>query len=299
MTIDSNNTQQILQDLRRTGFDPSGLRTVGVVPTFRDYLNDLWDRRHFIWMDAHQRVATQNSRNFLGNFWLVLRPMLDAIFYFVLFSLVLQIDRGIENFPAYLIIGILLFAASSRAISQGPSTIKSGRPLIRAFSFPRAAIPIAAEVRNAMQSVPAVLTMLVMIMIIPPHVTPHWMWIVLLPVLAIQCLLNLGLRLVMARIGFHFPDIAQLMSFVSRVLMYTSGILIPVTRFTERYPGLEPFIEANPLYQMLVIARSVLMDATLPPAYTWLIFGGWAVGLALIGFIAFWRGEAKYGADLP
>ena len=297
MATDLHHPDVVLRDLQQQGHDTSGLGPVGVRPGLGDYLRQLWDRRHFIWMDARQRVASQNSRNLLGNVWLVLRPMMDAVFYFVLFGLVLQIDRGIDNFPAFIIIGVLLFAATSRALSQAPGTITAGRPMIRAFSFPRASIPIAAELRNAMQAFPAVLTILVMILVIPPHASIAWTWFLLPPLLILQYVLNLGMRMVLARVGFHFPDTAQMMSFVSRVVMYTSGVLIPVTRFTERFPGLTPFIEANPVYQLLSIARDLLKDGTLAPMTSWLILMAWAFGMLALGFLLFWRGEARYGAD--
>lgn len=297
MPVDPNDSQQVVADLRRVGFDTSGLGPVGVMPPLRDYVRQLWDRRIFIWMDARQRVATQNSRNMLGNVWLVLRPLLDAVFYYVLFSIVLQVDRGMENYPAFIIIGILLFAATSRAMSQGPSTIKSGRPMIRAFSFPRAAIPLAAELRSTLQAIPAVGTMLVMIIVIPPHVSPMWTWLLLPLVLVPQMFMNLGLRLILARIGFHLPDTAQVMSFLSRVIFFTSGVIIPVTRFEERVPALMPVIEFNPLYQMLHIARELLKEGQLGPVLSWAVFLGWTVLFVVLGFWLYWRGEARYGAD--
>lgn len=295
--VDSSHSKRVVADLRKAGFDASGLEQVGVVPALPDYLRQLWNRRTFIWMDARQRVATQNSRNVLGNVWLVLRPLLDALFYYILFGLVLQIDRGIENYPAFIIIGILLFSATSRAMSQGPTTVKQGRPLIRAFSFPRAAIPLAGELRNALQSVPAVATMLVMIILIPPHVIPTWTWILLPLVLSAQVAMNLGLRMILARVGFHFPDTAQLMSFVSRVIFFTSGVIIPVTRFEERVPALMPIIEFNPIYQMLHIARDMLKEGSVGTAFSWGVFLGWTVVFVVVGFWLYWRGEARYGAD--
>ena len=77
---------QLMVALERAGFDPSGLKPIGVRPSLRDYLRDLWDRRFFIWMEASQKALLSNAGNILGNAWLVLRPLIDAMFYFVVFG---------------------------------------------------------------------------------------------------------------------------------------------------------------------------------------------------------------------
>ncbi|WP_422115736.1 hypothetical protein [Brachybacterium sp. UNK5269] len=111
-----------------------------------------------------------------------------------------------------------------------------------------------------------------------------------------QWALNLGITFIMARVGFRFPDTVQLMSFVSRVLMYGSGVIFPIDQMLT-HPVANAVIEANPIFQMLRMYRQVLMDGTAPPAESWMILGGWAGGLLLFGFLFFWRGEASYGDE--
>lgn len=136
MAADVKTPQQIVDALDARGYQADGLTPVGVRPRLGEYLAQLWDRRHFIWMDARHRVATQNSRNRLGSAWLILKPMLDAAMYFVIFGLVLNVTRGMENFPGFIIIGVLMFRSTMRAISQGPGQLNAGKAMIRAFSFP-------------------------------------------------------------------------------------------------------------------------------------------------------------------
>lgn len=276
--------------------DPSELSPIGVRPRIGDYIAALWERRHFIWMDARHRVATQNSRNVLGRLWLVLKPLLDALMYFVIFSVILKVDRGMENFPGFIIIGVLMFRSTMRAISQGPTILHSGKAMIRAFSFPRASLPISAEIRDSLQMVYTVAIMLVMIMVVPNHERPEWTWLLLPVIYVFQVVLNLGLSLTFARIGFVFPDATQFMSFVGRFLMYGSGVIFPLERFIDR-PALMVIIELNPIYHMILMYREILMDGIVPSADHWMILGAWACCLLLFGFIFFWQGEETYGAE--
>ena len=296
MADHAKSAQRIHAALKERGLDPSGLEPVGVRPTLGDYLAQLWDRRHFIWTDARHRVATQNSRNRLGSLWLLLRPMLDALMYYLVFAVVLDVDRGVDNYPAYILIGVLMFRSTMRSISQGPNTLQSGKAMIRAFTFPRAALPISAEIRDAFQMLYTVPVVLVMIMVIPENELPELTWLLIPVIFLFQFFLNLGISLVMSRVGFLLPDVTQLMTFVARLLMYTSGVIIPVDRFLDT-PVFREFIQVNPIYHMITIYREALMDGTIAAPEHWLILGAWAGGLTLIGFIVFWQGEETYGAE--
>ncbi|WP_422115735.1 glycosyltransferase [Brachybacterium sp. UNK5269] len=172
LVSNTRNAQQLVKALEARGVQTDGLSPVGLRPRLGEYVSQLWERRHFIWMDARHRVLSQNSRNRLGNAWLLLRPLMDAAFYFLIFGLILKVSReGIDNFGAYIIIGVLMFRATATSVTGGPSVLSSGKAMIRAFSFPRAALPISAVLRDGLQMVWAVGAMLVMIAVIPPTST--------------------------------------------------------------------------------------------------------------------------------
>ena len=248
-------------------------------------------------MDARHRVATQNSRNRLGGLWLLLRPLLDAVMYFLIFGVVLsRVFEGVDNVGAYIVIGVLTFRSTMRSISSGPMILSSGRSMIRAFSFPRASLPIAAELRDALQMQYTIVVVLLLITVIPPFENPEWTWFLVLPIYVLQFVLNLGISLFMARIGFMIPDVAQLMSFVGRFMMYGSGVIFPIDRWTSHQLVMS-IIQMNPVYHMILMYREALIDGTTPAGEHWMVLGAWAAGLTMFGFLFFWHGEATYGDE--
>ena len=48
--------------------------------------------------------------------------------------------------------------------------------------------------------------MIVMIMVVPYHESPEFTWLLVPVIFVFQFFLNLGISLMMARIGFIFPD---------------------------------------------------------------------------------------------
>lgn len=297
MAAETVPTQQIIDALDARGLNADGLSPVGVRPRLGEYVNQLWERRHFIWMDARHRVATQNSRNHLGGLWLLLRPLLDALMYFLIFGVILsRVFEGVDNVGAYIVIGVLTFRSTMRSISSGPAVLSSGRSMIRAFSFPRASLPIASELRDALQMQYTVAAVLLLIMVMPPFEVPEWTWLLMVPIYVLQFFLNLGISLFVSRIGFMIPDVTQVMSFVGRFMMYGSGVIFPIDRWSDHALAMV-FIQVNPVYHMLVMYREALIDGTVPSPEHWLILGAWAAGLTLFGFLFFWRGEATYGDE--
>lgn len=297
MAEKATRTADVIRQLEDAGLDASSLSPIGVRPPITQYLRELWERRRFIWYDSRQRAATQNSRNILGNLWLVLRPLVDVSVYFVIFGLLLSVDRGVENFPAFLAVGILLFRSTSAAIGGGAGLLPNNKAIIRAFSFPRASIPIASVLQSAMTSVFTIFTLCVVIAAIPPHAFPKATWLLMVPIFALHTLLNLGITLVTARLGFHFPDMKNMLSVASRFLMYGSGVMFPIERFISD-PTIAWIVTLNPLFRIIDMARAVLIDGRVPALDSWLIAIVWIIVLVAFGFVYFWRGEASYGREL-
>lgn len=284
------------RDLQSRYGDLSHLRRVGSRPPLREYFTELFDRRHFIWAGARGEALTRYSNEKLGVLWHILRPMLDAAFYWVVFGLLLNIGRGLDNFIAFILVGVFMFQLSSRAITGGTSLIRNSKAMIRAFAFPRASLAISMILRDLLVSVPAMLVMLVGIIVIPPHEPVTVTWSLFLPILALQCVLNLGFALFFAWAGALVPDLAQAMSFLARLLMYASAVIFPIERFVD-HPTMLAVIQANPIYVVLDAYRTILIDGAAPTEEAMLRLAIWAIGVFLVGFLLFWQDEERYGRE--
>ena len=297
MASEVKSTSDVKRALEAKGLDPSGLTRIGVRPPLTDYLHQLWQRLHSIWYVPHHRASTQPSRLRLGNAWLALRPLVDSSFYFIIFGLVLDAGGGMKNFAAFLLVGILLYRSTATSISGGAGLLRSNKSMIKASTFPRASIPSAAVLQASMTAVFTMAMMCFAIIVIPPHELPSLTWPLLVPIFLIQVTLNLGLMLITARIGFHVPDMANVLGVASRFLMYGSGVMFPIERFIHNETAVR-IVTLNPLYQIIDMARSVLLYGEVPELRSWVIAIGWALGLLVVGFVFFWRAEESYGREL-
>ena len=135
------------------------------------YFRQIWHRRHFIIAESRAKVIGGNQRNYLGIAWMVIQPILNALAFFVIFGVILQTSRGIENFLGYLLIGVFFFGFTTRVLTTCAGSVKANQAMIKAFTFPRASIPISVVVREIMNFVPSVVVMMLMILLFRPQRT--------------------------------------------------------------------------------------------------------------------------------
>ncbi|USQ80842.1 ABC transporter permease [Ornithinimicrobium faecis] len=286
------------------GFDPDvsvatvapKLRTIGRRPPLGIYLHDLWQRRHFIYADSRARAFSGNRDYLLGNLWLIGKPILDGLTYYIIFALILKVDRGMDNFVGFLLIGIFMFTFTTRATNSSVSAMISSRNLLQSFSFPRASIPLAVLTREILSMAPVLATMFLLLIVLAPNdhpVEPGWTWVLFPVVFLLQALFNAGVVLYCARLGSALPDLKFFLGFLTRLWFYGSGVIFPITRFVQHEFWLA-VLQANPMYLVLEMSRDILLSNTVPDARSWMILGAWAVVTPLMAFLYFWQGEESY-----
>ncbi|GAA4699795.1 ABC transporter permease [Kocuria gwangalliensis] len=277
-------------------FNPNQLQAVGARPPLGEYLRDLWGSRHFIVYDARVRLAVSQDHTLLGKAWIVLNPILLGLTFYVIFGLLLDTSRGIDNFVAFIFLGLIMFTYSIRSVVAVSRSMQSGKALVKGFMFPRAALTLSIVVRDAMTQVWAIGAMLVMVLLIPPLEPISWTWVLLIPVFLLQTIFNWGLGMLLAPLVNRVPDVSNLMAFFMRLWMYASGIFYEPSRFVqdERILALFHF---NPLYQVLSISRSLVLRAEIPPLSSWTILASASIVLCILGFLMFWRNEESYADE--
>lgn len=276
--------------------DGSNFKRVGLRPGLWTYLKQIWEFRHFIIFDSRSRIAGETADDNLGRVWLVVNPILLGAAYFLVFGIMLGTGRGIENFVAYLIIGVFMYRFTVTTVVAGSKAITGNRSLVTAFNFPKMTLPIAINVREFLRQTITYVTMIALILLIPPLEPITWKWLMFIPVVIIQFLFNLGLSLVLARIVTAWNDFSHIITFGTRIWMYLSAIFYGVERF-EDLPIVLNFMYANPLFCILDITRDVFLYDTWPDPMRWIVLGAWTVALLVIGTILFWQGEEKYGRE--
>ncbi|MEV6808269.1 ABC transporter permease [Streptomyces sp. NPDC017248] len=276
-----------------------GLSVSGARPSLVEYIRQLWGRRHFILAFSQAKLTAQYSQAKLGQLWQVATPLLNAAVYFFIFGLILHASRGMSRdvYIPFLVTGVFVFTFTQSSVMSGVRAISGNLGLVRALHFPRASLPVSFSLQQLQQLLFSMLVLFVVAIGFGSYPGPSWLLIV--PVLVLQFLFNTGLALIVARMGAKTPDLAQLMPFLLRTWMYTSGVMFSIHQMLQgRSEWIVRLLQVNPAAVYMDLMRFALIDGygaeNLPP-HVWAIALFWAVAVFAGGFVYFWKAEERYG----
>ncbi|WP_164381553.1 ABC transporter permease [Streptomyces sp. OM5714] len=276
-----------------------GLSVSGARPSLMEYVRQLWGRRHFILAFSQAKLTAQYSQAKLGQLWQVATPLLNALVYFLIFGLILKASRGMSKdvYIPFLVTGVFVFTFTQSSAMAGVRAISGNLGLVRALHFPRASLPISFALQQLQQLLASMIVMFAVVIGFGSY--PKLSWLLVLPALVLQFLFNMGLALIVARMGAKTPDLAQLMPFIMRTWMYASGVMFSIPIMLKDSPGwVSDVLQWNPAAVYMDLIRFALIDGygsdNLPP-HVWAVALGWAVVLAVGGFVYFWKAEERYG----
>jgi teichoic acid transport system permease protein len=274
-----------------------GLKVSGARLPLGAYIRQLWGRRHFITAFSTAKVSAQYTQARLGQLWQVMTPLLNAAVYYLIFGLLLGTSRGIDDYIPFLVTGVFVFTYTQSSVLAGVRAIAGNVGLVRALHFPRASMPIAVTLMQLQQLLMSMGVLLAIVLM--SGEVPDVSWLLVIPALVLQSAFNMGLAMVMARLGSKMEDLAQLMPFILRTWMYMSGVMYNMAaKLTDAPHIVQLALELNPAAVYIDLMRFALIDsftAAQLPHHVWPVAVFWAVLLGVGGFVYFWQAEEQYG----
>lgn len=256
------------------------------------YISGLWRRREYISYVSASELRSQQIHTVLGNLWHLLNPALSITVYYVIFGLLLDTTRGVDNFILFLTIGIFVFQYTQRATTQGATSITQNVGLLKAIRFPRALLPITSTLTQTLSSLPTFVIAYAVALLTGQAF--RWQWALIPVVVAFQLLFNLGAAMIAARATTHFRDMTQLLPFFFRLLLYASGVIFLAPAYAQAHYSW--LFTGNPMYCYITISRWCIMGGELDASVV-ASAAIWTLSILVAGFLWFRAGEERYGRD--
>jgi teichoic acid transport system permease protein len=275
--------------------DTSGLRPVLVTTSTGEYLRQMWGRRSFAVAMPLEEVRATHQDTLLGNVWHLINPLLSVAVFYLIFGVVFQASRDIDNYVLWLMIGVFAFGLTMRSVLAGATSISANLGLMRAMRFPRALLPVSTVIGRLLTFGFEFAVLLVVALITGVGLSRR---LVVIPlIIVLHTALNLGGAFIAARLNDAYSDIQQVIPFIFQLLRYVSGVMFSVDQVLatdSEYPLVGRLIALNPLVQILDLYRWALMGTTINPARV--VECAVISGLLLVfGFRFFRANELSYG----
>jgi len=257
-----------------------------------DHFRALWRYRFLVFIWLRYNILSRYSQTVLGILWIVLLPLITSLVLAFIFSEVLHIQLGNVPFVSFFLVALVPWNLFSQGIFGGTRAILGNLGLINQVYFPREILTLLA-LGESIVDFTFTFTSLLLINILY-GLWPSIVFVHLLPLLAIQIMLTLGLMLFVSYLCVIVRDMPQLVAVIMQILFYLSPIIYPLDSIPEKYRWLA---QLNPLVSLIQGYREVILFAR-PPHYSELIYPASAAIVVLtLGYLFFKQNESRL-ADL-
>jgi ABC-2 type transport system permease protein len=234
----------------------------------------------------------------LGYLWSIARPLAYFAVIWVLLGGVFGSGVQIENYPLYLLLGIVIFTWFVDAVGLQMSSIVERGGLLRKIYFPRLIIPLSATGTATITF--AVNALAVIVFIATSRITPHATWLLILPLLGELYLFILGLGLILAMAYTRFRDVGEIWGLAAQLLFFAMPVMYSISFLGGPY---QKIIILNPVAQVMQDIRRIVMGAELDPQTIAAVYGfrearvipsAIAMGIFVLGLVLFQRDSKNF-----
>lgn len=215
--------------------EPSGFWT-----TLR--LRDLWLYRELVYFLIWRDVKVRYKQTVLGASWAILQPLMTMLIFTLLFGNLAGIKSNGIPYPVFAYAALLIWTFFANAVTASANSIVGNANLITKIYFPRMIIPGAA-VGAGLVDLAIAFLLLILLMVyyrVPPSITS----LMILPLVALSCLLALGVGMWLSALNVKYRDIRYAVPFLIQLWMFVSPVIYPASMLPPKWRRL---LLLNPL----------------------------------------------------
>lgn len=210
--------------------------------------------------------------------------------YFLVFGILFGESRP-DDYVAYLLSGMFVFHFTHQSMTGGANSILQNTKLLANLKFPRMVLLIAAVIESGI-GFAASLFVFYAISITANGIYPSLSTLWLAAAVPIHVLMNLGLAALVARIAVPFRDITNFLPYATRLWLYLSPVIWPLTLLESAGEFLQFVARVNPMFQLIGLYRTALMGTPMDSSAL-LVSAIWSVAIFVIGSALFVTYENK------
>lgn len=217
---------------------------------------------------------------FIGFWWMLVHPLLMLSTYALVFGVIFgsrwQSKGTTGDFVLLLFCGLILYGLFSDTISRCTTAIRSQPNFVKKVVFPLEILPIVLLGSALFSALVNFLILLVLALVVNLGIEPT---VVFLPIVVLPLLILLaGIAWGVAALGVFFPDLGQIVNFLTSLLLFLSPVFFPVSAAPRI---VQPFLMLNPVTFPIEEARKVVLLGQYPD------WGGLAIYLLVACAVAY------------
>ncbi len=218
----------------------------------RKHLRQLGHNKDVTFHLVRLELATRHRGTFLGWIWSLTPPLLQLAATYFLFTKVIPLN--VENYPVFLLVGMLSWTWFSRSWSQATSCLETSRSLVLRPGFTIGLLPLAAVVVGLVDYLLALPVLFIALAL----TTGLRAEAALLPLLLlIQFVFTLGLGLLFAPLQVFLRDTRQFVALAISIGFWLTPIFYRARQVPAQFQWI---LDANPMAYLIEAQRAILLE---------------------------------------
>ncbi len=194
----------------------------------------------------------------LGYLWSLLRPLFMFVILYIVFVKFIPIGQDVPHFPAYLLLGLVLWNFFAEMTSQSLGSIVGRGDLIRKIRIPRWMIVFSSSVSALINLGLTLLVFLVVMFVNRVDLLSTSLWF---PLILLQIyIFALGVSLFLAAAFVKYRDVSYIWEVLMQAGFYITPVLYPLSRITN--VDYQKLLLLNPMATAVQDARYALVTHT-------------------------------------
>ena len=218
--------------------------------------------RYLIYNLVMRDLKSRYRNSVLGFLWSLLNP-LGMMLVFTIISPMLFRDNTIDNYPVFLLSGLLAWNYFAASMMTGTNSVVANGHLIKKIHFPTEVLPISAVLANLVNFLLALLVLFAAILVFRIGFSP---WILLLPVvIIIQTLFILGIVFFLSAVQVYYRDTLIVMDVVMLAWFFLTPVFYSASLLPSAYTVFGVTLDVqrlmyivNPMASLINMYRDIL-----------------------------------------
>lgn len=202
------------------------------------HLADLWRYRDLVKMFVRRDFVSLYKQTILGPLWFIIQPLLTTLTFTLIFGNIAQLSTdGLPKLLFYLS-GVTAWNYFSDCLLKTSETFSANANLFGKVYFPRLAVPVSIVISNLIKfgiQLALFLAFYAYFLLSGAAISPTRALVLIPALILIMAALGLGSGIIVSSLTTKYRDLRFLVQFGTQLLMYSTPVIIPLSKLPEQY----------------------------------------------------------------
>lgn len=241
----------------------------------------IWKYRDLVLLFVKRDFTASYKQTILGPLWVVLQPLLTALLYFFIFTVVARIPTGSVPPLLFYLCGYVPWSYFSESFMRTSVTFTANASVFGKVYFPRLVSPVSVIISSMIRFViqMSLLTLIYILFVFNGADVSPTSYALFIPMLLLMtALMALACGLLFSSLTTKYRDLNFLLGFVMQLGMYGSCVVFSYSTFSN-HPFIQKLLSLNPMMWIIEAYRVALVGEGI---WSW---GGLGYAFAVIAVL--------------